>query len=397
MKNVVLGVTGGIAVYKALDIVSRFKKLNINVDVIMTKSATEFVNPLSFQTLSQNKVVYDMFERVTNYDVEHISLAKKADVFLIAPATANFIGKLANGIADDMLTTTVMATNKKVVIAPAMNTNMYENKIVQNNIKKLKELGYYFIEPQTGILACKDIGKGKLETPEKIVDETLKLLNEENKDLLNKHILITAGPTVEAIDPMRFITNRSTGKMGYKLAIQAIKRGAKVTLISGPTNLEVPKDLYKFIKIESADEMYTEVINNLNEADIIIKSAAVADYKPKIYSNKKIKKTDDDLSIELTRNKDIAFEVGKLKKDKILVGFAAETNNLIENATKKVKSKNLDFIVANDLTKEGAGFYVDTNIVKIIDKSGNIEEFPKMKKEEVADIILDKIVSILKD
>ena len=397
MKNVVLGVTGGIAVYKALDIVSRFKKLNINVDVIMTKSATEFVNPLSFQTLSQNKVVYDMFERVTNYDVEHISLAKKADVFLIAPATANFIGKLANGIADDMLTTTVMATNKKVVIAPAMNTNMYENKIVQNNIKKLKELGYYFIEPQTGILACKDIGKGKLETPEKIVDETLKLLNEENEDLLNKHILITAGPTVEAIDPMRFITNRSTGKMGYKLAIQAIKRGAKVTLISGPTNLEVPKDLYKFIKIESADEMYTEVINNLNEADIIIKSAAVADYKPKIYSNKKIKKTDDDLYIELTRNKDIAFEVGKLKKDKILVGFAAETNDLIENATKKVKSKNLDFIVANDLTKEGAGFYVDTNIVKIIDKSGNIEEFPKMKKEEVADIILDKIVSILKD
>lgn len=398
MKNVVLGVTGGIAVYKALDIVSRFKKLNINVDVIMTKSATEFVNPLSFQTLSQNKVVYDMFERVTNYDVEHISLAKKADVFLIAPATANFIGKLANGIADDMLTTTVMATNKKVVIAPAMNTNMYENKIVQNNIKKLKELGYYFIEPQTGILACKDIGKGKLETPEKIVDETLKILNkDENKDLLNKHILITAGPTVEAIDPMRFITNRSTGKMGYKLAIQAIKRGAKVTLISGPTNLEVPKDLYKFIKIESADEMYTEVINNLNEADIIIKSAAVADYKPKIYSDKKIKKSDDDLSIELTRNKDIAFEVGKLKKDKILVGFAAETNDLIENATKKVRSKNLDFIVANDLTKEGAGFYVDTNIVKIIDKSGNIEEFPKMKKEEVADIILDKIVSILKD
>ena len=398
MKNVVLGVTGGIAVYKALDIVSRFKKLNINVDVIMTKSATEFVNPLSFQTLSQNKVVYDMFERVTNYDVEHISLAKKADVFLIAPATANFIGKLANGIADDMLTTTVMATNKKVVIAPAMNTNMYENKIVQNNIKKLKELGYYFIEPQTGILACKDIGKGKLETPEKIVDETLKILNkDENKDLLNKHILITAGPTVEAIDPMRFITNRSTGKMGYKLAIQAIKRGAKVTLISGPTNLEVPKDLYKFIKIESADEMYTEVINNLNEADIIIKSAAVADYKPKIYSNKKIKKSDDDLSIELTRNKDISFEVGKLKKDKILVGFAAETNDLIENATKKVKSKNLDFIVANDLTKEGAGFLVDTNIVKIIDKSGNIEEFPKMKKEEVADIILDKIVSILKD
>ncbi len=398
MKNVVLGVTGGIAVYKALDIVSRFKKLNINVDVIMTKSATEFVNPLSFQTLSQNKVVYDMFERVTNYDVEHISLAKKADVFLIAPATANFIGKLANGIADDMLTTTVMATNKKVVIAPAMNTNMYENKIVQNNIKKLKELGYYFIEPQTGILACKDIGKGKLETPEKIVDETLKILNkDENKDLLNKHILITAGPTVEAIDPMRFITNRSTGKMGYKLAIQAIKRGAKVTLISGPTNLEVPNDLYKFIKIESADEMYTEVINNLNEADIIIKSAAVADYKPKIYSNKKIKKSDDDLCIELTRNKDIAFEVGKLKKDKILVGFAAETNDLIENATKKVRSKNLDFIVANDLTKEGAGFSVDTNIVKIIDKSGSIEEFPKMKKEEVADIILDKIVSILKD
>lgn len=396
MKNIVLGVTGGIAVYKALDIVSQLRKLNINVDVIMTKSATEFVNPLSFQTLSQNKVVYDIFERVTNFDVEHISLAKKADLFLVAPATANFIGKLANGIADDMLTTTIMATNKKVLIAPAMNTNMYENKIVQSNIKKLKELGYYFIEPQSGLLACGDIGKGKLETPEKIVNETLKILNFENNDLLNKNVLITAGPTVEALDPMRFITNRSTGKMGYKLATQAIKRGAKVTLISGPTNLEIPKNLHKFIKIESADEMYDEVIKNLNESDIVIKSAAVADYKPKNYSDKKIKKSDNDLCIELTRNKDILFEVGKLKKDKVLVGFAAETNDLIENATKKVKKKNLDFIVANDLTKEGAGFSVDTNIVKIIDKTGKIEEFPKMKKEEVADIILDKIVSILK-
>ena len=417
-KTVVIGVSGGIAVYKTLDVVSRLRKLGVNVNVIMTKSATEFVTPLSFQSLSQNYVVCDMFEDPKTWDVEHISLAKRADVFLIAPATANVIGKIANGIADDMLTTTVMATKAKVLIAPAMNTNMYENPILQRNINTLKELGYNFVEPESGRLACGDTGKGKLASPETIVDEVVKLLS-KGQDLKGKSIIVTAGPTVESIDPMRYITNRSTGKMGYSIAKEAIERGADVTLITGPTNLTPPQNLKKLVKIESAKDMYEAVLENLDENDVVIKSAAVADYKPKNYSNKKIKKSDDDLAIELDRNKDIAQEIGKIKKsdddlvieldrnkdiaqeigkiknNKILVGFAAETNDLIENASLKIKKKNLDFIVANDLTKEGAGFGVDTNIVKIIDKEGNITEYPKMKKEEVANIILDKIKELL--
>lgn len=394
MKNVVIGVSGGIAVYKVLDVVSKLKKLNINVNIIMTKSATQFVTPLSFQSLSQNYVVCDIFDDPKTWDVEHIALAKKADLFLVAPATANIIGKIANGIADDMLTTTIMATNAKIVIAPAMNTNMYKNKILQKNIKTLKDLGYHFIDPDSGRLACGDIGEGKLANTDKIVDEVVKILYKEN-DLEGKKILITAGPTIESIDPMRYITNRSTGKMGYNIAIEAIKRGAKVTLISGPTNLEVPKGLHKFIQIESAKQMYDEVITNLDDNDVIIKSAAVADYKPANYYDKKIKKSDDDLYLKLERNKDIAKEIGKLKKDKILVGFAAETDDIIENAKSKVIKKNMDFIVANDLTKEGAGFSVDTNIVKIIDKEGDITDYPIMKKEEVANIILDKIKLLL--
>ena len=393
-KTVVIGVSGGIAVYKTLDVISKLRKLGVNVNVIMTKSATEFVTPLSFQSLSQNYVVCDMFEDPKTWDVEHISLAKRADVFLIAPATANVIGKIANGIADDMLTTTVMATKAKVLIAPAMNTNMYENPILQRNINTLKELGYNFVEPESGRLACGDTGKGKLASPETIVDEVVKLLSKE-QDLKGKSIIVTAGPTVESIDPMRYITNRSTGKMGYSIAKEAIERGADVTLITGPTNLTPPQNLKKLVKIESAKDMYEAVLANLDENDVVIKSAAVADYKPKNYSNKKIKKSDDDLVIELDRNKDIAQEIGKIKNNKILVGFAAETNDLIENASLKIKKKNLDFIVANDLTKEGAGFGVDTNIVKIIDKEGNITEYPKMKKEEVANIILDKIKELL--
>ena len=393
-KTVVIGVSGGIAVYKTLDVVSRLRKLGVNVNVIMTKSATEFVTPLSFQSLSQNYVVCDMFEDPKTWDVEHISLAKRADVFLIAPATANVIGKIANGIADDMLTTTVMATKAKVLIAPAMNTNMYENPILQRNINTLKELGYNFVEPESGRLACGDTGKGKLASPETIVDEVVKLLS-KGQDLKGKSIIVTAGPTVESIDPMRYITNRSTGKMGYSIAKEAIERGADVTLITGPTNLTPPQNLKKLVKIESAKDMYEAVLANLDENDVVIKSAAVADYKPKNYSNKKIKKSDDDLVIELDRNKDIAQEIGKIKNNKILVGFAAETNDLIENASLKIKKKNLDFIVANDLTKEVAGLGVDTNIVKIIDKEGNITEYPKMKKEEVANIILDKIKELL--
>ncbi len=393
-KTVVIGVSGGIAVYKTLDVISRLRKLGVNVNVIMTKSATEFVTPLSFQSLSQNYVVCDMFEDPKTWDVEHISLAKRADVFLIAPATANVIGKMANGIADDMLTTTVMATKGKVLIAPAMNTNMYENPIVQRNITTLKDLGYSFVEPESGRLACGDTGKGKLASPETIVEEVVKLLSVE-EDLKGKRIIVTAGPTVESIDPMRYITNRSTGKMGYSIAKQAIERGADVTLITGPTNLIPPQNLKKLVKVESAEDMYNAVVENLDENQVIIKSAAVADYKPKNYSDKKIKKSDDDLIISLDRNKDIAYEIGKIKEDKILVGFAAETNDLIENAKGKVKKKNLDFIVANDLTKEGAGFGVDTNIVKIIDKNGDITEYPKMKKEEVANVILDKVKLLL--
>ena len=394
-KTVVIGVSGGIAAYKACDVVSRLKKLNANVHVIMTKGATEFVTPLTFQSLSQNYVVSDMFEEPKTWDVEHISLAKKADVFLIAPATANVIGKIANGICDDMLTTTVMATTGKVLIAPAMNTNMYKNPILQRNISILKELGYNFVNPESGRLACGDVGEGKLASPDTIVEAVVDLLSNEKKDLEGKKILITAGPTVESIDPVRYLTNRSTGKMGYAIAKVAASRGADVTLVSGPTNIEPPSNIKKFVKVQSAKDMYNAIIDNFDENQVIIKSAAVADYKPKNYCNKKIKKSNDDLVIELDRNKDIAYEIGKIKKDKILVGFAAETNDLIENAKRKVEKKNLDFIVANDLTEEGAGFGTDTNIVKIIDREGNISKYPQMKKDEVAGVILDKVKSLL--
>lgn len=393
-KTVVLGVSGGIAVYKACDLVSKLKKAGINVHVIMTQSATEFVAPLTFQTLSQNYVVEDMFESPKTWDVEHISLAKKADLFVLAPATANVIGKVANGIADDMLTTTVMATKAKVLVAPAMNTNMYENPIVQRNIQILKDLNYEFVEPESGRLACGDVGSGKLASVDTIFEKIISLLNVE-QDLKGTSIIVTAGPTVESIDPVRYITNRSTGKMGYSIAKKAIERGADVTLISGPTNILPPQNLKKFIKTESAEDMYNAVLENIKDNQVVIKSAAVADYKPKGYSDKKIKKSDDDLSIKLDRTKDIALEIGKIKEDKILVGFAAETNDLLENAKRKIKKKNLDFIVANDLTQEGAGFGVDTNIVKVIDKDGIISEYPKMKKEEVADVILDKIKTLL--
>lgn len=393
-KTVVIGVCGGIAVYKACDLVSKLKKTGVNVHVIMTKSATEFVAPLTFQTLSQNYVVEDMFESPKTWDVEHISLAKKADVFVLAPATANVIGKVANGIADDMLTTTIMATKAKVLIAPAMNTNMYENPVVQRNIQTLKDLDYKFVEPESGRLACGDIGSGKLASVDAIFNSIIELL-EIKKDLEGTSMIITAGPTVESIDPVRYITNRSTGKMGYSIAKKAIERGADVTLVSGPTNIVPPQNLKKFIQIESAEDMYNAVLENMDENQVIIKSAAVADYRPKEYSDNKIKKSDDDLSIRLDRTKDIALELGKIKNNKILVGFAAETNDLLENAKNKIQKKNLDFIVANDLTQDGAGFGVDTNIVKIIDREGVVQEHPKMKKEEVADVILDKIKTLL--
>jgi len=393
-KTVVLGVSGGIAVYKSCVLVSKLKKLGLNVHVIMTKSATEFVSPLTFQSLSQNYVVSDMFAEPKTWDVEHISLAKKADLFLIVPATTNVIGKIANGIADDMLTTTVMATKAPILIAPAMNTNMYENVIVQKNIEFLEGLGYNFVEPDSGRLACGDIGAGKLANVDTIVSRVVDMLNVE-QDLKGQKIVVTAGPTVERIDPVRYLSNRSTGKMGYSIATEAAKRGAEVTLISGPTNLKAPNGLSKYVQIESADDLYKAVVDNFDENKVFIQSAAVADYRPNEYSDKKIKKSNDDLVINLGRNKDVAYEIGKNKKDKVLVAFAAETNDLVKHAKGKITKKNLDFIVANDLTQEGAGFKADTNIVKIIDREGSIEEYPIMKKEEVANIILDKVKNIL--
>lgn len=393
-KTVVLGVSGGIAAYKACDVVSRLRKENVQVNVIMTKHATEFVSALTFQSISQNPVAVEMFEPVTNWDIEHISLAKKADIFLIAPATANIIGKIANGIADDMLSTTVMATKAPVVIAPAMNTNMYENPVTQANIQKLKDLGYIFIEPGYGRLACGDLGPGKLAEPDLIV-ENIKFLLNKTDELKGKNVLVTAGPTQEAIDPVRYITNKSTGKMGYALAYQAARMGAKVTLVTGPTNLEVPFGISEVIKVKSAQQMYETVTSSFDEMDIVIKSAAVADYKPKNISDSKIKKSDSDLVLELDRNKDILFELGKLKTKQVLVGFAAETDDLIANAQKKLAKKNLDFIVANDLKQEGAGFAGDTNIVKLLFADGNIEELPIMTKNQLSKEIYDKIIYIM--
>ena len=398
-KTIIVGVTGGIAAYKACDVVSKLKKLNANIHVIMTESACEFVKPMTFQTLSNNFVINDMFKEPKTWEVEHIELAKKADAFLIVPATANFIGKLAAGIADDMLTTTVMATRAPVIIVPAMNTNMYTNRIVQANMDKLEDLGYRFIDPASGRLACGDIGAGKLADVDDILAFIVDFFEKESeaKDLAGRRIMISAGPTIEAIDPVRYITNRSSGKMGYAIAKRAVARGAQVTLVSGKTDLEVPEGLAKFISIESADDLYENLIREFDYNDVVIQSAAVADYKPKSYSDKKIKKKDSDLSIELCRNKDIAQELGKIKGDKVLVGFAAETNDVLENAAKKVKKKNLDFIVANDLTMQGAGFSTETNIVKIIEADGRIKEYPKLLKSEVGDIILDKVRDILEN
>lgn len=391
-RNVLLGVSGGIAAYKGLEIVSQLKKKDIEVNVIMTENATKFVTPLSFQSLSQNVVAVDTFSEPKAWEIAHISWAEKADVMLIAPATANIIGKVANGIADDMLSTTIMATKAKVIFALAMNTNMYENKIVQDNIKKLKSYGYEFIEPSEGRLACGTTGKGKLEDPTIIVEKVLEVLN-TNKDLIEKKVLVTAGPTIAPIDPVRYLTNRSSGKMGYAIAKEARDRGAEVTLISGPTSLQSPRGV-NFIKISTNEEMKNEVLKRFKESDIVIKSAAVADYKPKNYSEQKIKKKDNDLEIVFTRDNDILMELGKIKENQVLVGFAAESENLKENALSKLKRKNLDYIVANDISAKDTGSGVEENKVIIISKDNKEINLEKMSKEKVArnlfDIILKK-------
>lgn len=412
-KNILLGVTGGIAVYKVLDVASRLRKLNYELNTIMTENACEFVKPLSFETITNNYVVTDTFERPKTWEVEHIALAKKADLMLIAPATANIIGKVAHGIADDMLSTTIMATKCQVVFAPAMNTAMYENPIVQDNIAYLKEKGYLFIEPDAGWLACGDLGAGKLPAPERIaeyvvncleneetkkqlkVDESLKLEQKEDiRDLEGKHFLISAGPTIEAIDPMRYITNHSSGKMGYAIAKEAARRGAEVILVSGVTQLECPEGVER-INIKSAREMYDIMHSKFEWADVVIKTAAVADYRPKDISEHKIKKDNSKLVLELIPNPDILQSLGERKTHQVLVGFAAETENVIEYARQKIKKKNLDFIVANNIATKGAGFKEDTNIATIIERDGSITEYDKMYKSELGNVILDKVKDYL--
>lgn len=391
-KKIVMGVTGGIAAYKACELVSRLKKLNADVHVIMTDSAAKFVTPLTFQSLSLNQVAVDMFDGPRYWEIEHISLAKLADVLVIAPATANIIGKLAVGIADDMLSTTVMATKAQVIIAPAMNTNMYENPVLQKNIRILKEFGYSIISPEEGRLACGDVGKGKMAAPSVIERAIIDALNPK-QDMAGKTVLVTAGPTREAIDPVRFISNNSTGKMGYAIAEKAALRGARVLLVSGPVKLDTPEGVTRFDVI-SAQEMYNKVMELFPECDIVIKAAAVADYAPNTAYSQKVKKTSPELELKLKKNPDILYELGKIKGDKIIVGFAMETEKLIENAAEKVKKKNLDFIAANDLNEKGAGFAADTNVVKLIDREGNVESIPLKSKLEVADIILDRIRDI---
>ncbi len=390
-KEIILGVTGGIAAYKAVELLRLLTKAGANVHVIMTRSATEFVTPLTFQTLSMNPVSTSIFNLISEREIGHISLADRADLFVIAPATANVIGKLANGIADDMLTTTVMATKAPVLIAPAMNVNMYTNPIYRENEAKLKGHGYLFVEPAKGMLACGWEGEGKLQEPQVILEEALSALTA--KDLDGEHILITAGPTREELDPVRYISNHSSGKMGYAIAVAARRRGAWVTLVTGPTCLAEPFGV-ETVQVVSALEMRQAVMDKLSGSTIIIKAAAVADYRPASRADLKIKKSAESLTLELEKNPDILGELGAIKGEKILVGFAAETEDLIGNAGKKLTGKNLDMVVANDISLEGAGFNVDTNIVKLLFRDGKVEDLPLMGKVELADIILDRAAGL---
>ena len=389
-KTVVLAVSGSIAAYKIASLASALKKLHANVQVLMTKNAVNFINPITFESLTGNKCLVDTFDRNFQYSVEHVALAKQADVVLVAPASANVIGKIAHGIADDMLTTTVMACKCKKIIAPAMNTNMFDNPILQDNLKILEHYGYEVISPAVGYLACGDTGAGKMPEPELLLQYILREIAYE-KDMQGKRVLVTAGPTQESIDPVRFITNHSTGKMGYAIAKMCMLRGAEVTLVSGPTSIAKPEFVH-VVDVVTAKEMYEEVTKRAQDQDIIIKAAAVADYRPKSVSSEKMKKKDDDLAISMERTDDILKFLGEHKKEhQFLCGFSMETENMLENSRKKLEKKHLDMIVANNLKVEGAGFAEDTNVVTIITGQEEVS-LGKMTKEETALRILDEIL-----
>lgn len=389
-KTVILGVTGSIATYKIASLVSMLVKQNCDVHVIMTKNGAKFITPMTFETLTGNKCIIDTFDRDFKFDVTHISLAKKADLFMVAPASANIIAKLAYGIADDMLTTTILACKCKKIISPAMNTNMYQNPIVQDNIKKLEQYNFEVIKPAMGRLACNDIGEGKLPEPEILYTYIIKNLAME-KDMIGLKVLVTAGPTCESIDPVRYITNHSSGKMGYALAKMCMLRGADVTLISGETNIDKPP-FVNIINITNANDMFNAVISNFKDKDIIFKAAAVADYTPCAISDEKIKKSDKNMSISLKKTNDILKYLGENRsKKQFLCGFSMETENMIENSKKKLINKNIDMIVANNLKEDGAGFKSDTNIVTIITKD-NVKQLPKLTKEETANNIINDVL-----
>ncbi|MBC2850213.1 bifunctional phosphopantothenoylcysteine decarboxylase/phosphopantothenate--cysteine ligase CoaBC [Cetobacterium sp. 8H] len=394
MKNILIGVTGGIAAYKSANIISILRKKGYNVKVIMTESATKIITPQTLETLSRNRVVTDMWERNHQLEVEHISLADWADVILIAPATYNIVGKIANGIADDMLSTVISASKKPTYFALAMNVNMYENPILKSNIKKLQSFGYKFIEADEGFLACNVNAKGRLKNELEIVEIIEKeILAPIPKLLSGKKVLITAGRTEEPIDPIRYLSNRSSGQMGYSLAKVAIDLGADVTLVSGPTNLEIPHGLKEFVRVRSAVNMFDAVMERFNTQNIAIACAAVADYRPKVYSSEKIKKADGDLVITLERNPDILLNMGEKKTSQILVGFAAETQNIEENAKKKLIKKNLDMIVANN----AENMQKSTNSIQIIKKNGDILPFNEQPKNEVAKLIFNEIIKLIED
>ncbi len=391
-KTVLLGITGSIAAYKIAYLASALQKLHADVHVLMTENATNFINPITFETLTGNKCLVDTFDRNFQFQVEHVSIAKKADVVMIAPASANVIGKIANGLADDMLTTTVMACRCRKIFAPAMNTAMYENPIVQDNIKKLQHYGYEVITPASGYLACGDTGAGKMPEPETLLEYILREVAFE-KDLSGKKILVTAGPTQEAIDPVRCLTNHSSGKMGYAIAKMAMLRGAEVTLVSGPTAIEPPL-FVKVVPVTSARDMFEAVTGVSDQQDIIIKAAAVADYRPKQVSEDKVKKKDDQVSIELERTDDILKYLGQHKKNgQFLCGFSMETKDMIGNSRAKLEKKNLDMVAANNLKVEGAGFQGDTNVLTLITQDEEVS-LPLMSKEDAAAKILDKILML---